>query len=111
MRQKWEYLILDWIYSVENLPSTPAGRNQYAYTSDLHIWRPGAEEADIRPLWSSTDSSVSGNVLDVLNELGAEGWEIATHVISDTILGPKDKWAEVGYPIRTQRILKRPAGT
>lgn len=118
MRERWEYLILDWINNVENRPPTPAGRKKYAFSEDLHIWRPGAEEPEVRPLWSSADVSASAlwsskgenvprHILEVFNELGAEGWELGADVVIDSVIGSKDKRAEVGTPIRQQRIFKR----
>ena len=108
MRERWEYLTVVWVYSAKKLSQDPA-KHEFAFKKDLFIWHPGAGEADVRPLWSSADADVVGNCLDVLNELGAEGWELVTEVVMDSTVGPREDWGEVGYPVRQRWLFKRRA--
>jgi hypothetical protein len=41
-------------------------------------WLPGADEADIRAAWSTGDADAKISHLDILNELGAVGWEVVS---------------------------------
>lgn len=99
---------MSWTYSARRKKGTS---DQWAYQRDLYIWLPGAEEADHRPISDSEDESVSGpSALDVLNELGAEGWELANRETTSSALGKYYGWAEASFPVATLWTLKRPVG-
>ena len=107
MTDRWEYLTAVWVYASKELAKTPAGRKQFAFTHDLYVWKPGAAEPDAHPLWSSTDGEISRNYLEILNGLGAEGWELVSESVLDSVVGPKEAWGDVGYPVRLQWLFKR----
>jgi hypothetical protein len=76
---------------------------EHTYT----IWLPGAAEADIRPSWSTGDTSHQTSNLDILNELGAEGWEAVSHIVRSSAMGPSLGRDTTGFPIETYTLLKR----
>jgi hypothetical protein len=106
MTERWEYMSVIWVNSVEEVSRDPV---KYGWANDLYIWRPGAEEAERLPEWSSRDKSVTGpSELDVLNELGAEGWELVGREVLDSVVGKLSSgWSEGGFPVRTRATLKR----
>jgi len=104
--------MVTWIYSVARQKGTAESDNKWAHKRDLYIWLPGAKKADHRPMSDSEDEAVSGpNMLDVLNELGAEGWELVDRETTNSGLGKSQGWFEASFPITTTRTLKRPVAT
>ncbi len=122
MTERWEYLSATWVLKSHEEAKTPAGRNGYSYAKDLHIWHPGRREAEVRPLWSAentgwrewptTDDELVGPaVLAILNELGAEGWELVGEMtVNSNVAANAEDWKEVGQPVRHQWTFKRRAG-
>jgi len=45
---------------------------------NYYVWLPGADKADVRPAWSTGDADAKISHLDILNELGAAGWEVGS---------------------------------
>jgi hypothetical protein len=102
----WEYAMVVWTYSVRRKKNTA---DQWAYRRDFYIWLPGATEADHRPISDSEDESISGpSRTDVLNELGALGWELVDRETTNSVLGKSHGWFEASYPISTTWTFKRP---
>lgn len=111
MTQRWEYATVAWAYSVSRKKGTAPADKEWAYKRDLYIWLPGADEADHRPVSDSEDEGVSGpSILDVLNELGAEGWELAHRETASSGLGKYYGWLEASFPVATTWTFKRPVG-
>ena len=109
MTERWEYLIIVWAYEAISL-STSRDNPKWRYKKDFYIWHPGATEADHRPVSDSEDKEVSGpNSLDLLNELGKEGWELVGEMISESAIAKRLGWPDAGYPIRREWTLKRPS--
>ena len=109
MTERWEYLMIVWVYEAIPLPG-PIEQRKWRFKKDFYIWEPGAPEADHRPVSDTQDEEVAGpNVLDLLNELGEKGWELVEGTISETTVGKRYGWPEVGYPIRREWTLRRPS--
>jgi hypothetical protein len=73
------------------------------------IWLPGATEADRRISWSTADPRHKINALEILNELGAQGWELVTSAASYTAIDSGVfGWDTVGTPVQVTLTLKRP---
>ena len=114
MIERWEYLMIVWEYEAISLPG-PTDNSKWRFKRDFYIWRPGATESDHRPVSDTDDKELSGpTVLELLNELGAEGWELVSATESESIIGRRRGWPETGYPVRREWTLKRlvePAAT
>jgi hypothetical protein len=107
MTDRWEYMSVLWTYEAKLLPG-PANNRQWAFKEDYWIWHPGAETAEHRPYRDSEDESVSGaDNLAILNELGAEGWELIGETVRESAAGERRGWPEGAHPILRQWILKR----
>lgn len=76
-----------------------------------YIWLPGATEADVQHAWKTGEDNYSTDILEILNKLGAEGWEVASNVVTSTAMVPSLGRDTTGSPIRTQTLLKRPTAT
>jgi hypothetical protein len=74
-----------------------------------YIWLPGVTEPDVRLSWETGEDDYRVNFLDILNELGAQGWELASNLVASTAMGPSLGRETTGFPIRTQTVLKRQA--
>jgi hypothetical protein len=72
------------------------------------IWLPGVAEADTRLSWSTGDAAQKTSHLEILNELGAEGWEAVSYTVRSSAMGPNLGRDTAGFPIQTQTLLKRP---
>lgn len=122
---QWEYASVIWTDELRKVePSDPdwaklpeekrreAERNSWRFLwwrdQQYSILVPGAEE-DIRPAWSTGDHGYRVRMVDVLNELGAEGWELVSHVVRGSSMGQSLGHETTGYPIQIQWLLKRPA--
>lgn len=122
---RWEYATVVWVDSAKKfLKSDPEygllspkikaewEKHDWSYywwkEQAYYIWLPGAKEAETRLGWTTGDEDTRTNTLDILNELGAEGWEVVTHLIRKSAMGPVLGRDTAGYPIETQLVLKRP---
>lgn len=93
MRIHWEYVAVLWEASCENVDGS------WVHSSSIRVWRPD-RDVEERP----GDSRVS-----VLNDLGAEGWELATETIEQTSIAFGARgYTDVGYPVAIRWTLKRP---
>ena len=99
---RWEYLLVAW-----NLTATPpsAPSEAWGLVGSIQISRPGAG-AEIRTYDASLVSTVA---FDLLNELGAEGWELASHVVERSTVTQAQGYQTVGVPVGSTQIFKRPA--
>jgi hypothetical protein len=75
---------------------------------DYAISRPG-KEREVRTGWSSAEGvNAAFNLLDLLNEFGAEGWELISESVLDSIIfSERHGWSQVGGPVQIKCILKR----
>jgi len=97
-----------WNYSIAPREGTVPSDNDWVYKKDLYIWRPGATKADHRPVMDSEDKSVSGpSLVEILNELGAEGWELIDTQQTGSVVGKTLGWYEGSYPISSTRTFRR----
>lgn len=98
-----------WTYSAKHKKGTSPADDDWAFKEDLYIWLPGATESDHRCIHDSEDESISGtHTLDVLNELGAEGWEMIDRETTNSAFGKSYGWIEASFPVSVARTLKRP---
>lgn len=110
MTERWEYMSIVWRYQAERLPS-PNDAPKWGFKEDFYVWHPGAKEPDFRPQRDSEDGAVSGpDSLEILNELGAEGWELIGELVRESTVGKRYGWPEAGHPIIRQWTLKRRVG-
>ena len=74
MSARWEYLVLSWA-----MTATPpdAMSDEWRLEASFHIFRPGALSAETRT-YDGTQPSTLG--FELLNELGADGWELVSNV-------------------------------
>ena len=103
MSTRWEYLVLSWA-----MTATPpdAVSDDWRLEASFHIFRPGAPTAETRT-YDGTQASLLG--FELLNELGSEGWELASTVVERTAVAPAQGYQTAGVPIATTQIFKRPA--
>ncbi len=108
--RRWEYATLEFWASAKQ-EERPSGVVRYVYLNDFYLRRPGDEEAEKREGWTSKDTAdIKHRVLDLLNELGAEGWEL----VSDSVLRSGlntvvQGWDNSSETVHRVLILKRPA--
>lgn len=82
------------------------------WRQELTITRPG-QDGETRLVWTSppTDEAKT-STLDVLNDLGAEGWELVTETVLDSeIFSRLHGWESVGSPVLMRYLLKRSSAT
>ena len=103
MRTRWEYLIVAW-----SLTATPPASPSEAWTLEgaFHISRPGAYGAETSRYDGAHASSLG---FDLLNELGADGWELVGNTVERSAVAPTQGYQTAGAPIATTQIFKRPA--
>lgn len=99
MTVRWEYMTVRWV----------ARRNPGRH--DFVIRRPGEEDEETRRQWSKADPDAVGpSAEDLLNEFGAEGWELVSALVTESAVGGTlSGWDRGGFPIQREWILKRPA--
>lgn len=97
MSDRWEYMIVSWV------------SRRIPVKHDFYIWRPGQAKAEIRHQWSEKDPEAEGpHSGDLLNELGAEGWELVSDVVTESAVGTTQSgWDRGGFPIKREWTLKR----
>jgi hypothetical protein len=102
MSVRWEYLVLSWA-----MTATPPDEVSDVWRLDasFHIFRPGVA-AETRS-YDGTQASMLG--VELLNELGSEGWELVSSVVERTAVAPAQGYETAGVPIATTQIFKRPA--
>jgi hypothetical protein len=121
---QWEYATLTWANAMKKITTKDpeyerlsekikadweAGKWPFYWWIDqtYYVWLPGATEADKRHGWSTGDDAFTTNGLDVLNELGAEGWEVVTQTVRASAVGENHGRTNASFPIETSTLLKR----
>lgn len=96
MRTTWEYMTMVYDHRREIV------NEQWTWPSTYYILRADSDSADERP--------GETNLLVLLNELGAEGWELVGNVIlRSTIVKSATGWSEESLPVRQRWLFKRQA--
>lgn len=73
------------------------------------VYIPGrATEPEKRHQWSTFDKEYKTQGLDILNELGADGWEAVSSKIDASAMGTNHGRENAAFPIQTTVVLKRP---
>jgi hypothetical protein len=91
---RWEYLIVIFDHAAKL-----SGEASYTYTNTHYLWRRGCEEAEVRS---------EANWVDLLNELGDDGWELVeSEHLRSTIISKYNGYNEVSFPLRIRSTFKR----
>ena len=103
MSTRWEYLVISW-----NMTATPPASpsEEWRLEGAYHIARPGAVGVETRRYDGAHSSTLA---FELLNEFGAEGWELVSNVVERTTLAPAQGYQTAGVPIASTQIFKRPA--
>jgi hypothetical protein len=124
MSERWEYASVTWVEEVRKIQKTDPEYQRLSFqvkgewdakdwafywwkTQTMYIWLPGAEEADVRLAWETTDDDYRVSRLQVFNELGAAGWEVASSEVLDNAMGPSYGRETTSYPICIYTLFKR----
>jgi hypothetical protein len=101
MSTRWEYLVLSWA-----MTATPpdATSDAWRLEASFHIFRPGAAVAETRTYDGALASTLG---FQLMNELGAEGWELVSSVVERSAVAPAQGYQTAGVPIATTQIFKR----
>jgi hypothetical protein len=102
MTTRWEYLVVAW-----NLTATPPAGPGEGWKLDgaYQITRPGAAGPQTRR-YDGAQATTLG--FDLLNELGADGWELVSNVVERSTVAPAQGYQTAGVPIASTQIFKRP---
>jgi hypothetical protein len=100
---RWEYLLVRWNLTA-TAPTAPS--EPWGLVGSIHISRPGTASPETRTYDASLVSTI---VFDLLNELGADGWELASHVVERSTVTQAQGYQTVGVPVGSVQIFKRPA--
>jgi len=102
MRTRWEYLVVAW-----NLTATPPAGAGDSWRLDgaFQISRPNVQGVEIRRYDGSQATTLG---YDLLNELGADGWELVSSVVDRSTVAPAQGYQTAGVPIASTQIFKRP---
>jgi hypothetical protein len=108
MSKCWEYMAVNWVYTREWTLPADGSPGKAIWRSKLHIYRSG-QEAEIRDCYDSEEPVAKAAWwLDVLQELGAEGWELVGETVQDTVLVSEENgWKSKGTPANVRWLLKR----
>ena len=100
MAKRWEYMSIDW----EQVRESSRDRDHATY----YVRRPGAE-VEVRPGYDSAkpDAEVP-RFLDLLQEFGAEGWELVSETVFDAATVYALGWKTVQSPVSMRWMMKRP---
>jgi len=122
--ERWEYASVTWVDEVRKITKTDPEferlpdevkrkwergdwKNYPWRAQKIHIWLPQSTEADIRVAWEAFDDDYRVSQLDLFNELGADGWEIASQGVWDSAMGSGYGRDTTSFPIRVRTLLKR----
>lgn len=106
MTDRWEYASITWVYSTTNqttnLPRTWKG--------EFSINRPDRDPETRLSHDSTNEQAKTIGIEALLNELGTEGWEVASETVMDTtVVSASHGWSEGGIPVQMRWLLKRQA--
>jgi hypothetical protein len=115
MSERWEYTLIYWTYSTKfegEEIAFPSGERQpkQLWRAEFRIVRPGGEsESRLGYSTYPKDEEVEETqIAALLNELGAEGWELVSETVYDsTIVSARGGWQKAGMPIEVRWTLKR----
>jgi hypothetical protein len=93
-RQRWEYLTLTWMHSA----SGEEGALKYESKWLIRHGHSGVE----------TPRSADDALVDVLADLGQDGWELVNETLQSSAALSKSGFANTTTPLRVRWILKRP---
>jgi len=101
---RWEYLLVAW-----NLTATPPSNEGETWTLEgtFHITRPGVVGVETRRYDGAQPST---HAFELLNELGADGWELVSNIVERSTVAPAQGYQTVGVPIASMQTFKRPVG-
>jgi hypothetical protein len=94
-RPRWEYLTLTWMHSA----SGTEGALQYESKWLIRQGHTGVE----------TQRSADDALVDVLADLGNEGWELVNETLQSSTQLSRPGFPSASTPLRVRWILKRPA--
>jgi hypothetical protein len=99
---RWEYLVVAW-----SLTATPPSREGEAWGLEgvYQISRPASTWVETRRYDVAQGATLA---FELLNELGAEGWELVSHTIERNAVAPAQGYQTAGIPIASMQIFKRP---
>jgi hypothetical protein len=102
MSVRWEYLQVSW-----SLTATPpaSADEQWRLDGAFQISRPGVAGVETRR-YDATHASTAA--FELLGELGADGWELVSHVVDRSAVAPAQGYQTAGIPIASTQIFKRP---
>lgn len=114
MTDRWEYKLIHWASSTKfvNEGTHPGGqpkRKQY-WKSEFKIIESGREPETLLASSSHVEDAgaKTASIQDLLNEFGAEGWELVSETVLDTtIVTSQIGWPKAGTPIEIRWTLKR----
>jgi hypothetical protein len=122
---QWEYAYVTWTDTLRKITKSSP---EYDLLSDKvkkewqvkewtsYPWReqkfymrfPGTEETIERLSWQTGESEYRLRKDELLNELGADGWEMVSNVVMDHAMGPGYGRNTTSFPVRTTTWLRRP---
>jgi hypothetical protein len=103
MTTRWEYLVVAWTLTATP-PATAA--DAWILQGAFHISRPGVSGVETRRYDGAQASTL---MFDLLNEFGADGWELVSNVVERSTVAPAQGYQTAGVPIASTQIFKRPA--
>jgi hypothetical protein len=124
---RWEYAFITWTQEAHQITRADPEYRQLSaevhtqweregwaffwwYEQRFSIHVSGAAKADIRQAWTAAeDHRANVNLLEILNELGTDGWELVSYGVLSSAIGGDHGPRTAGSPIQTQAWLKRPA--
>lgn len=114
MSERWEYRLILWSSAtkIEGEGTYPSGKSKrkVLFKNEFQIRGPG-ELLETRLGYSNHDEDAdveTVKIYDLLNEYGAQGWELVSETVLDTtIVSNHAGWAKLGTPIEIRWILKR----
>jgi hypothetical protein len=108
MTKRWEYMAVNWVYTRESALPEDGPPEKTAWRSKLHIYRSG-QKTETRDCYDSEQPVANAAWwLDVLQELGGEGWELVGETVQDTVLiSEENGWKSRETPANVRWLLKR----
>lgn len=103
MSTPWEYLQVTWSLTA-TAPASAA--EQWRLDGAFQISRPGVAGVETRRYDAAQATTAA---FELLNELGAAGWELVSHVVDRSAIAPAQGYQTAGIPIASTQIFKRAA--
>jgi hypothetical protein len=107
MTELWEYMTISWTYTRE-WKFTPPGPGRDIWKSQFYIYRPRAKTETRLGSDSDNPEAKTTWYLEILQEFGAEGWELVGETVMDTVLVSEENgWKSKGVPAHIRWTFKR----